>query len=149
MYLLAIGIGGHPDLLPKALDEIAFTGKAAEISNLGNRQLGGSKEIRRAGELDLLGKAFGRLIGDPLKIGVQLGGTNVKFGCQLLFGQGFLGMLREILNHLKNIVVGGVEPKDGRGRQKRVGFVQNQEKQKARPDGILGCTVRGNQLRKA
>ena len=50
-----------------------------------------------------------RLIGDPVKIGIDLGHADVKEIGDLVGGQGLVKMLDQILYHVKNIVVRRVE----------------------------------------
>ena len=108
--LLSVGVWCKPRAFLKALNEIAFAGKAASVGDLGNghivlceQQIGGTQDPQ------VIVKLLQRLIGDPVKIGVDLGNADVESGGDLIGGQRFIEMLNQILNHVKNVIVWRVE----------------------------------------
>lgn len=112
--LFAVGVGSHAGAFLKALNEIALAGKAASVGNIRDEGIGiREQQILGTRNAQVVVKLLQSLVGDPVKIGVDLGDADVKFRGDLSRCQGLVKVLDQILHHVKDVVVGGVEANGG------------------------------------
>ena len=104
--LLSVGIWCHTKIFLKALNKIAFAGKAATVGDLGNGTVGmAEQKLGGAGQAEVGAKAVEGLSRNLVKVSVDLGNADVKDRGDLLGGQGLVKMTYQVLHNVKNITV--------------------------------------------
>ena len=121
--LLAVRVGRESRAFLKALDKIALAGTSATVGDLRDWSIGLSdQKILGAHHAQMVVKFLKGLIGDSVKVRVDLGYADVKALGDLSRGQGFVKVLDEILHHVKDVIIVGVEADRCGEGQEAVGF---------------------------